>query len=64
MGKLKEFWSKVDVSVEPLNGLEFGIRHVNGEDLEGWADEDDNQEYSFGILLSFAFLTFLFTVKK
>lgn len=65
MGYLKHILGKLDVSVEAFNGIEFGIRHVNGEDLEGMAfDDDEVVEYKYAILVSFAFLSFLFAVKK
>lgn len=66
MGKLKEFWNKVEVSVETFNGIEFGIRHVDSDAL-GYFEVDGSpvlNTYQFGVLVSFAFLSFLFAVKK
>lgn len=52
--------------MEIFNGIEFGIRHVDGQELTDISKdvEENPTEFHFGVLVSFLCFSFLLGVRK
>lgn len=56
MNAIKTWWKQLvlDIDVNFFNGLEFGIRHISGKDLDEHVDLGDDLKHQFGVLVTIA----------